>query len=247
MIKGRDMHALIYLQNGSYYTSAVYGYYIGPAAIREGSERYWIVWNSSKTRLIRWPTMVPEKEYLVPQIFIVDSDQSNWIINDDNDSGCVDFLTIEFLNSFLDQNDQPEDILKKCRNADPPYIYQDTREIKNKKDIEDLDWISMGFHDAFLTKKEFQEDGSLYLALDGIWSCELEIWFSGEIECHTATGKNGEEYDLYWDWQGATILIHEGFIYFVVDEPVTTVTDLKSDCCYFKARHLKYRITPHSL
>jgi hypothetical protein len=46
MIKGRDMHALIYLQNGSYYTSAVYGYYIGPAAIREGSERYWIVWNS---------------------------------------------------------------------------------------------------------------------------------------------------------------------------------------------------------
>ena len=94
MIKGRDMHALIYLQNGSYYTSAVYGYYIGPAAIREGSERYWIVWNSSKTRLIRWPTMVPEKEYLVPQIFIVDSDQSNWIINADNDSGCVDFLTI---------------------------------------------------------------------------------------------------------------------------------------------------------
>ena len=75
----------------------------------------------------------------------------------------------------------------------------------------------------------------------------MELWFSGEIECHTATGKNGEEYDLYWDWQGATILIHEGFIYFVVDEPVTTVTDIKSDCCYFKARHLKYRITPHSL
>ena len=217
------MHALVYLQNGSYYTSAVYGYYKGPATIRKGYERYWIVWNSSKTRLIRWPAMVPDKEYLVPQILIVDSDQSNWIIDD------------------------PEDILKKCRNADAPYIFHDKMEIKKQKDIEDLDWISMGFHDTFLTKKEFLEDGSLYLALDGIWCCELEIWFSGEIECHTATGKNGEEYDLYWDWQKATILMHEGFIYFVVDEPVTTFADIKSDCCYFKARHLKYRITPRLL
>ena len=169
------MHALVYLQNGSYYTSAVYGYYKGPA----GHERYWIVWNSSKTRLIRWPAMVPDKEYLVPQILIVDSDQSNWIIDDDNDSCCVDFLTIELLISILDNNVQPEDILKKCRNADAPYIFHDKMEIKKQKDIEDLDWISMGFHDAFLTKKEFLEDGSLYLALDGIWCCELEIWFSG--------------------------------------------------------------------
>ena len=191
--------------------------------------------------------MVPDKEYLVPQILIVDSDQSNWIIDDDNDSCCVDFLTIELLISILDNNVQPENILKKCRNADAPYIFHDKMEIKKQKDIEDLDWISMGFHDAFLTKKEFLEDGSLYLALDGIWCCELEIWFSGEIECHTATGKNGEEYDLYWDWQGATILMHEGFIYFVVDEPVTTFADIKSDCCYFKARHLKYRITPRLL
>lgn len=241
------MHALVYLQNGSYYTSAVYGYYKEPATIRKGYERYWIVWNSSKTRLIRWPAMVPDKEYLVPQILIVDSDQSNWIIDDDNDSGCVDFLTIELLISILDNNVQPENILKKCRNADAPYIFHDKMEIKKQKDIEDLDWISMGFHDAFLTKKEFLEDGSLYLALDGIWCCELEIWFSGEIECHTATGKNGEEYDLYWDWQIATILMHEGFIYFVVDEPVTTFADIKSDCCYFKARHLKYRITPRLL
>ena len=191
--------------------------------------------------------MVPDKEYLVPQILIVDSDQSNWIIDDNNDSGCVDFLTIELLISILDNNVQPENILKKCRNADAPYIFHDKMEIKKQKDIEDLDWISMGFHDAFLTKKEFLEDGSLYLALDGIWCCELEIWFSGEIECHTATGKNGEEYDLYWDWQIATILMHEGFIYFVVDEPVTTFADIKSDCCYFKARHLKYRITPRLL
>ena len=241
------MHALVYLQNGSYYTSAVYGYYKGPATIRKGYERYWIVWNSSKTRLIRWPAMVPDKEYLVPQILIVDSDQSNWIIDDDNDSGCVDFLTIELLISILDNNVQPEDILKKCRNAYAPYIFHDKREIKKQKDIEDLDLISMGFHDAFLTKKEFLEDGSLYLALDGIWCCELEIWFSGEIECHTATGKNGEEYDLYWGWQIATILMHEGFIYFVIDEPVTTFADIKSDCCYFKARHLKYRITPRLL
>ena len=241
------MHALVYLQNGSYYTSDVYGDYKGPATIRKGYERYWIVWNSSKTRLIRWPAMVPDKEYLVPQILIVDSDQSNWIIDDDNDSGCVDFLTIELLISILDNNVQPEDILKKCRNADAPYIFHDKMEIKKQKDIEDLDWISMGFHDTFLTKKEFLEDGSLYLALDGIWCCELEIWFSGEIECHTATGKNGEEYDLYWDWQIATILMHEGFIYFVVDEPVTTFADIKSDCCYFKARHLKYRITPRLL
>ena len=125
------MHALVYLQNGSYYTSAVYGYYKGPA----GHERYWIVWNSSKTRLIRWPAMVPDKEYLVPQILIVDSDQSNWIIDDDNDSCCVDFLTIELLISILDNNVQPEDILKKCRNADAPYIFHDKMEIQSRSSI----------------------------------------------------------------------------------------------------------------
>lgn len=240
------MHAIIRQGNGKYYISAVFGYYRDITAtddyeryLEEIHKPYWIVWNPEKTRLIRWLAMVPNTKYLIPQILIVDTDQSNWN-TDQNGVGCVDFLSRELLDSFLDLEQQPPDIIDKCLEMDAGYVYDETPEIKTETDIENLEWASGGFHDARIIKEELQEDGTLYLRFDGTWGCEIEVWFWGDLEYDTSS-RDPELYDPYWF--GSTIILHDGFVYFVDDDDMT-VDQITKDYCYFKARNMKYRIIP---
>ncbi len=83
------------------------------------------------------------------------------------------------LDSFLDKEQQPDEILEKCRLIDAGYIYEEIQEIKGQKDIDNLDWASGGFHDARIAKEELQQDGTLYLRFDGTWGCEVEVWLWG--------------------------------------------------------------------
>lgn len=51
------MHAIICQADGSYYISAVSGYYRDNEGINDVSSfyrDYWIIWNSNKKELIRW-------------------------------------------------------------------------------------------------------------------------------------------------------------------------------------------------
>lgn len=237
------MHAIIRQGNGKYYISAVFGYYRDITAtddykkyIQEIYNAYWIVWDAEKKHLIRWNTMTPN---LMPQILIVDSNQDNWDM-DENGVGCVNFLSRERLDSFLDKEDQPEDILEKCRLMDAGYVYDEIQEIKEQKDIENLEWASGGFHDARIAKEELLQDGTLYLRFDGTWGCEIEVWFSEDLEYDTSS-RNPDEYDPYW--YGSTIILKDEFVYFV-DEDNMSVDEITEGYCYFKARHMKYRIIP---
>lgn len=239
------MHALIRQGNGKFYVSAVFGYYKDVTAedsyqryLEEIHKPYWIVWDKDKRRLIRWLDMVPNTKYLIPQILIIDSEQDNWEI-DEQGVGCVDFLSRELLDSFLDEEKQPEDILNKCRKMDADYIYIDTPEIKTQKDIEDLEW-HQDIHDAYIVKEKLQEDGTLYLRFDGTWSCEIEVWFWGDLEYDLSIRKP-EEDDPYWF--GSTVILQDGFVYFI-DEYDMTVDEITEGYCYFKARHMKYRMIP---
>ena len=234
------MHAIIRQGNGKYYISAVFGYYRDISAVDYyESNPYWIVWDAEMKHLIRWLAMTPNTKYLIPQILIIDSDQENWNI-DNNGIGCVNFLSGELLDSILDKDDQPEDILEKCRLMDAGYVYEEVQEIRNAKDIEDLEWASGGFHDARIAKEELLQDGTLYLRFDGTWGCEIEVWFSGDLEYDTSS-RNPDNYDPYW--LGSTIILKDGFVYFV-DEEDMTVDRISEGYCYFKARHMKYRIIP---
>ena len=167
------MHAIVCQENGKYYVSAVFGYFKDITATDEYEKYlqsihnpYWIVWDEEKKRLIRWLEMVPNIRYIIPQVLIVDSECENWNMNDDGE-GCVDFLSRALLDSFLDNEQQPEDILKKCRQMDDGYTYEEIQEIKDQKDIDDLNRASGGFHDARIAEKELQQDGTLYLRFDG--------------------------------------------------------------------------------
>lgn len=241
------MYALVCQGNGKYYTSAVFGYFEDITAtndydryIESIHKPYWIVFDENKKRLIRWLNMVPNTKYIIPQILIVDADRQNW--NVDNEGvGCVDFLTREMLDSFLDMEEQPEAILEKCRSIDSEYVYEEIQEIKEQKDIENLYWASGGFHDARIAKEELMQDGTLYLKFDGIWGCEIDVWLSGDLEYDTSS-RNSNEYEPYWI--GATILLENGFIY-LGDEVDMTVEDIVEGYYYFKARRMKYRIRPN--
>ena len=240
------MHALICQGNGKYYVSAVFGYYKDITAqddyqrYLEGIHKaYWIVWDPEKRKLIRWPAMVPNTKYIIPQVLVIDSDQSKWNI-DEKGVGCVDFLSRELLDSFLDDEIQPEDILAKCHAVDEGYEYNETPEIRTQKDIKDLERASGGFHDARIAKEELQEDGTLYLRFDGTWGCEIEVWFWGDLEYDTS-GRDPETSDPYWF--GSTVILQDGFVYLVDDEDMT-VDKIEPGYCYFKARHMKYRIIP---
>lgn len=240
------MHAIIRQDDGKYYVSAVFGYYRDVTAtedykryIENIHKPYWIVWDSEKKRLIRWLSMVPDTKYIIPQILIVDSERNNWNL-DEEGVGCVDFLSRELLDSFLDDEIQPEEILSKCRAMDAGYVYNEITEVKNQQDIEDLDWVSGGFHDARIAKEKLQDDGTLYLRFDGTWGCEIEVWFSGNLEYDTSS-RAPEECDPYW--YGSTVILHNGFVYFV-DEEDMTVDKITSGYCYFKARHMKYKVIP---
>lgn len=85
-----------------------------------------------------------------------------------------------------------------------------------------------------------QEDGTLYLIFDGTWSCEIEVWFWGDLEYDLSIRKP-EEDDPYWF--GSTVILQDGFVYFI-DEYDMTVDEITEGYCYFKARHMKYRIIP---
>ena len=240
------MHAMVCQGNGKYYISAVFGYFRDITAtddyekyIQSIYNPYWIVWDEEKKRLIKWLNMVPNDKYINPQILIIDSEQKNWNMDDDG-VGCVDFLSRDLLDSFLDKEQQPEDILEKCRLMDAGYIYEEIQEIKGQNDIENLYWASGYFHDAYIAKEELQQDGTLYLKFEGCWGCEIEIWLWGELEYDTSS-KNSDCYDNYW--YSSTILQENGFIYFVDDNNMT-VDKIGKGYCYFKARHMKYRIIP---
>lgn len=182
------MHAIVRQGNGKYYVSAIFGYFEDITAtddyekyIQSIHNPYWIVWDKEKKHLIRWLNMVPNTMYIIPQILIVDSNRENWNVND-NGEGCVDFLSRELLDSFLDNEYQPEDILEKCRSMDSGYVYEEIQELKDQRDIDNLDWASGGFHDARIAKEELQQDGTLYLRFDGTWGCEIEIWLWEDLE-----------------------------------------------------------------
>ena len=236
------MHAIICQGDGKYYVSAVFAHY-EDVDESEKSKKYfryfykssWVVWDEKRERLIS----VSDTGDDATPVLIVDSDQSNW--NADKDGvGCVSFLDRILIDWLLMEENQPEYILEACRESDAGYEYAEIREIRTQKDIKDLDCIVNGFCDAFVIKEELQDDGTLYLLVDGMNDCMVELWFSGDLEYDTS--RLEPEY-MNPTWISSTILFHDGFVYFA-DMYNLTIENIMKEPNWIKARHMKYRIIP---
>ena len=74
-----------------------------------------------------------------------------------------------------------------------------------------------------------------YVYFRGIWGCDVELRFWGDVE-YSVESRNPELEDPYWD--DSTLLIQDGFIY-LLDDGDRTVDDIGVGFCYFMARHMK--------
>lgn len=238
------MHALIRQGNGKYYVSAVFGYYKefkskdDSRNLKSNYSSYYVVFNSGKTHLIKLFAMQPNTKYLIPQLLIVDADQRDWVLNTEFMGG-VNFLPKHTADTIINSGIVPDDILVKCLKVDNSYVYNEYQEIINEKDIENLEWASGGFHDAYIKEKHLLEDGTLYIVFDGVWGCSIEVWFWEEVS-YNKIDYNPEE-DPFW--YRSTVIIKDGFIYFV-DKKVTSADQIEDEDRWFKARHMKYHIIP---
>lgn len=209
------MQAIIRQGDGKYYISTVFGYYKDITAkddyqryVESIHKPYWIVWDAEHKKLIRWLNMVPNTKYLIPQVLIIDVDTAGWNMDADG-VGCVNFLTREFLDSFLDSDTQPEAILEQCHKLDRAYTYDPEPEIRTERDVENLMSVSGYFHDARIAEEKILEDGTLYLHFDGTWGCEIDVWFWGELE-YCTDSRSQDECNEYW--YGSSVILQDGFV-----------------------------------
>lgn len=240
------MHAIIRQGNGKYYISSVFGYY-NDVKSEDDYQRYlerihtpyYIIFNEEKTKLIKWFNMQPDTKYLINQVLIIDSDKSGWIINEQDGTGGVEFLPRELADKIILDGIVPDDIMQQCKKIEEPFTYEEYREIKTQKDIEDFDWVTGNFHDACIDEQKILDGGELYLRFTGICGCEVEIWFWDDLEYCTES-RNPEYGDPYWSC--STLRLYNGYVYFVDDE--IEVNEITDGYCWFKARHMKYHIIP---
>ncbi len=240
------MHALVRQGNGEFYVSTVFGYYRDVKSEDEFQRYhelihspYYIVWDESKTRLIKLFAVQPDTKYLIPQLLIIDADQSRWVMDEDGVGG-VAYLPRALADQYADSGILPKEIFAQCAAEGSDFHYDPYPEIRSEKDIENLYHATGGFHDARIAKEILQPDGTLYLRFDGTWGCEVEVWFWGDLEYDTSS-RDPEKYDPYWF--GATVILQDGFVYFV-DEEDMAVEDITKGYCWFRARHMKYHIIP---
>ncbi len=234
------MHGIIRTGNGKYYTSAIFGYYSDKEEEYD-YEAYYIVFDESKSRLIKKFEYNPEsRPHLDLQVLLVDGNRSQWVRCENSRYGGVDFLPKKTALELISMNELPDDILRKCREIDNNFHYSEMNVITNNDDIKRLMLVSRGFHDAGIKEiKELDED-SLYVRFDGTWECEIEMYFEGDVS-YCIESRNPESDNL--DWFCSSIMIQDGFIYFV-DEDEMTVEDITDEYCWFKARRIRYHVIP---
>lgn len=231
------MYAIVREGDGKFYTSMVFGYYKS-SDDTDYKNRFWVVLNKEKTTLIKQSVLQQNTKYLIPMVLITDADDSDWNKISDNEES-VDFLPTAELLSLIDSNSVPSELTRKCIELDSAYQFESIRTINSANDIRDLEWVSGGFHDAFISEKREGVD-SLYILFDGTWGCKIEVWFEGEVS-YDASSRDPKTEDPYW--YGSTVMIEDGFVYLIDDEDVS-ISALNSSYCWFKAKTMKYRVIP---
>lgn len=240
------MIAIIRKGNGQYYTSLVFGYYSVSSSIDDDYQKYldsiynqfYIVLDESKTKLVKQVVFDRNNKYLEPLVLIVEHKTDDWNI-DENDNGCVNYLDNSTLLTSVEKSSIPSEMISRCVLEDSKTVYQEYQTVKTQRNLENLDWASGGFHDAYI--KDFKEENdSLYVLFDGTWGCQIELWFEGNVSYSTES-RNPEEYDPCWS--DSTLIMRNDYFILVDDENMTE-EKIGKGYCWFKGNKLKYHIIP---
>ena len=240
------MLAIIRKGNGEYYTSLVFGYYSDKASDDDNYQRYldsiynrfYIVLDESKTKLIKQVVFDKNNKYLIPLVLVVHHSTDNWVI-DENGNGCVDYLDHSTLLTSVEENSIPDETISRCILDDSKTKYQEYQNVETQDDLENLDWASRNFHDAYI--KEFKEENdSLYILFDGTWGCQIELWFDGNVS-YSIESRDPKTEDPCWS--DSTLIMKDGY-FILVDCEDTAEDQIGEGYCWFKGNKLKYHIIP---
>jgi hypothetical protein len=117
---------------------------------------------------------------------------------------------------------------------------QDVYEINSQEEIKKLLDVTGYFHDGIIKKGKYEND-ILYLYFEGVWGCDWELWFSGEIENNISSFDPFDFDDPSW-WH-ANIFIENEYIYLV--NGYADMVSKIGDCWYIRSKELRYRIMPN--
>lgn len=164
------MYAIVRNKDGTYYTSMVFGYFCKMTEtddykryLESIHNQFYLVLNEAKDCLIKKYFFPKENKYLDPQILIVDTEQKDWILDEEH-HGCASFLCgVDF---DADELEVDPSILGKCIAMDTMQSYQEIVEVKSEADIENLCCVSGCFHDAYIKKCERLGDKSMFYSTE---------------------------------------------------------------------------------
>lgn len=233
------MHAIIRKGNKEYYTSAVFGFF-DDNPNKNGFCKYYIVFNEEKTKLIKKNIFNPKKRpYYDLMVLLLDDCQHDWNV-DSNGYGCVDFLDKSTVEEIVQGKNISDELVGKCKKIDSQYVYHEYNEIKEQKDIEQLMTVSGWFHDARILKIEKVETDTVKVTFDGVWGCNIEMLFDGNVS-YCVESRDPDEYDPYW--YDSKMFFDNNMIVFVDDEDVEP-KDINDNYCWFRAEKVTYHVIP---
>lgn len=178
------MHCIIRKRNGEYYTSAIFGSYldvVGEERRWRWADRYYYVFDESKTKLIKQPGFFCDKRpHLDTAILLFDVNEDRYVFDEDDD-GCLDFLSKEKIEHYVQMEFLPSEILEQCKKYDETVMFHETVEIKTQEDIDRLMLIAGNFHDARIGELKENYDHTVSLLMVDCWGCSIKLEFAGAV------------------------------------------------------------------
>ncbi len=227
------MYAIVKKGNGEYYKSTVFGLENAGGI----HERFFLVFDEKKEKLIKKVVYPADSKYLDPQVIIVDCDNSGWK-KIENGYGCLDILAeIDF---SQEEFCVPDDILAECKRIDGEFVYDEYPVIKEEKDILNFLWATGCMHDAFVKGYERTEEG-IYVLFGGVWGALVEMWFLGDAR--TSIDKWTEPQYNFCYWEEAGVAIDGDYVY-IMEGSVQVPDAEDEDYLWFGAKTVRYHIIP---
>ena len=238
------MYAIVLSEDGKCYGSTVFGFFCDvPLCGKSAGDwkfrhhLYYLVLDPDKKRLVRQYLLDKKSGKADPTLIITDVEDSDWVYDDEGFLGCAKMLS-QF-DGKSPETDIPQEVLEQCIAADAAYNYEEYPEVRTQRDVENLLSATMHFHDGGIDRSALGGDGTLYVSFADTWCCTVELWFSQIASFHIGT-ENGN----CW-CAGVRILLEDGYVHFMSNNcGEDTYGGDDWEYCHFKAKGLKYHITP---
>lgn len=215
----------------------VFGYFWQNAEEMNLWDQVYIVLDEGKSKLIAQAVFDKDCTILDPYVLIIDSDDSNWVVEEDG-FGVIDFLAGHNILEQIRNETVSHSILNRCIKEDAKATKSMELLIKDEKSIRDFRTISYGLHDAYIKTVHF-EDGRLVVTFDGIWGCQIKVIFSENLSFNLPLHLDYPEY-----WLQSSILQDEERNFYLINDRLEDFQQVTDEHTWMRANKISYQVIP---